>query len=147
MQRHLRAIFCLSVFRILVELVLGAWITLVALVWDGENGPSFLSYHSTARPESGDREAFFILGGGLVLLGLIRLAQALGAVRLYSWARGLGLGLGGLDFLTPLTLPLGLWALLVYRHPDTRRIFRMGLSAGASSPPGKDSAGDDENNG
>ena len=157
MQRHLRAIFYISLLRVLAELALGTWITLVALVWDSENGPRFLTYHYTARPESGDREAFFILGGGLILLGAIRLAQALGSARLLDWARRLGLCLGWLDFLTPLTLPLGLWALLVYRHPDTRQffsgglsarqLFRGGLSEGASSPPGEDSAGDDESAG
>ena len=147
LQRHLRAIFYVSLLRVLAELALGTWITLVALVWDSENGPRFLTYHYTARPESGDREAFFILGVGLMLLGMIRLAQVLGSARRLCWARSLGLGLGWLDFLTPLTLPLGLWALLVYRHPDTRQLFRRGLSEGASSLPGEDSAGDDESAG
>ena len=147
LQRHLRAIFYISLLRVHAEVALGTWITLVAQVWDSENGPSFLAYHYTARPESGDREAFFILGGGLMLLGAIRLAQVLGSARRLCWARRLGLGLGWLDFLTPLTLPLGLWALLVYRHPDTRQLFRRGRSEGASSPPGEDSAGDDESAG
>jgi hypothetical protein len=62
-----------------------------------------------------------------MLLGLLRAAQLLAAVRPFPWSRRLGQCLGVLDFLTPLTLPLGLWALLVYRHPDTRQIFSRGL--------------------
>ena len=121
LQRHLSIICVVSLIRVLAELALGVWISLVALGWDGEG---FLSYHHTARPEAGDRVAFYILGGALLLLGLIRLVQVAGAFGVRSWARVLGQWLGWLDFLTPVTLPLGLWALQVYRHPDTRQAFR-----------------------
>lgn len=129
MQRHLKAIHCVAFFRFLLELGLGGWITLVAVGWAGEGGGEFPTYHSSARPEPGDREAFFILGGALALLGLLRLVQLAAASRRLSWSRRLGQCLGVLDFITPLTLPLGLWALLVYRHPDTRHLFHREPSA------------------
>ena len=128
MQRQLLIICVVSLTRVLAEFALGAWISLVAVGWDGEG---FLAYHHTARPESGDREAFYILGGGLLLLGLIRLVQVAGALAVRSWARVLGQWLGWIDFLTPLTLPLGLWALQVYRHPDTLQAFRRRRPASA----------------
>ena len=112
---------------------LGVWITLVAVGWAGEAGGWLPAYHSSARPEPGDRGAFFVLGGALMLLGLLRATQLLGAARPFPWSRRLGQCLGALDFLTPLTLPLGLWALLVYRHPDTRQIFSRGLRGDAES--------------
>ena len=68
-----------------------------------------------------------------MLLGLLRAVQLLAAARPFPWSRRLGQYLGMLDFLTPLTLPLGLWALLVYRHPDTRQIFSRGLRDAAES--------------
>lgn len=122
-MQSLSIICVVSLIRVLVEFALGIWISLVALGWDGEG---FLAYHHTARPEAGDREAFYILGGALLLLGLLRLVQVAGAFGVRSWARVLGQWLGWLDFLTPVTLPLGLWALQVYRHPDTRQAFRRG---------------------
>lgn len=128
MQRHLQIICVVSLLRVLAEFALGAWVSLVALGWDGEG---FLAYHPTARPEGGDREAFYILGVGLLLLGLIRLVQVVGVFAVRSWARVLGQWLGWVDFLTPLTLPLGLWALQVYRHPDTIQAFRPRQAASA----------------
>jgi len=128
LQRHLQIICVVSLLRVLAEFALGAWVSLVALGWDGEG---FLAYHPTARPEGGDREAFYILGGGLLLLGLIRLVQVTGVFAVRSWARVLGQWLGWVDFLTPLTLPLGLWALQVYRHPDTIQAFRPRQAASA----------------
>ncbi len=140
MQRHLQIICLVSFLRVLAEFALGAWISLVALGWDGE---SFLAYHPTARPEVGDREAFYILGGGLLLLGLIRLVQLVGTLLLLilngrlvcAWARVLGQWLGWVDFLTPLTLPLGLWALQVYRHPDTVQAFSRRQPSSADQAP------------
>ena len=128
MQKHLQIICVVSLLRVLAEFALGAWVSLVALGWDGEG---FLAYHPTARPEVGDREAFYILGVGLLLLGLIRLVQVVGGFAVGSWARVLGQWLGWVDFLTPLTLPLGLWALQVYRHPDTIQVFRPRQAASA----------------
>ena len=133
LQRHLKAIHCVTFFRLLLELGLGVWITLVAAGWAGGAGGWLPTYHSSARPEPGDREAFFVLGGALVFLGLLRAVQLLAAARPFPWSRRLGQCLGLLDFLTPLTLPLGLWALLVYRHPDTRQIFSRGLRGDAES--------------
>ena len=121
-MQSLSIIYLVSLIRVLADFALGIWISLVALGWDGEG---FLAYHHTARPEAGDRGAFYILGGALLLLGLLRLVQVAGAFGTRSWARVLGQWLGWLDFLTPLTLPLGLWALQVYRHPDTRQVFRQ----------------------
>ncbi|MEC8895505.1 MAG: hypothetical protein VX675_04205 [Planctomycetota bacterium] len=128
MQRPLQIICLVSILRVLAEFALGTWISLVALGWDGEG---FLAHHPTASPEAGDREAFYILGVGLLLLGLIRLVQVVGVFAVGSWARVLGQWLGWVDFLTPLTLPLGLWALQVYRHPDTIQAFRPRQAASA----------------
>ncbi len=135
LQKHLQIICVVSLLRVLAEFALGAWVSLVALGWDGEG---FLAYHPTARPEGGDREAFYILGMGLLLLGLIRLVQVagvlavlVGVLAVRSWARVLGQWLGWVDFLTPLTLPLGLWTLQVYRHPDTIQAFRPRQAASA----------------
>ena len=69
-MQSLSLICVVSLIRVLVEFALGIWVSLVALGWDGEG---FLAYHHTARPEAGDREAFYILGGALLLLGLLRL--------------------------------------------------------------------------
>ena len=132
MQKHLQIICVVSLLRVLAEFALGAWVSLVALGWDGEG---FLAYHPTAHPEVGDRAAFYILGVGLLLLGLIRLVQVVGVFAVGSWARVLGQWLGWVDFLTPLTLPLGLWALQVYRHPDTIQAFRPRQAASADQVP------------
>ena len=62
-MQSLSIICVVSLIRVLVEFALGIWVSLVALGWDGEG---FLAYHHTARPEAGDREAFYILGGALL---------------------------------------------------------------------------------
>ncbi len=64
---------------------LGVWITLVAVGWAGEAGGWLPTYHSSARPEPGARGAYFVLGGTLVLLGLLRSAQFQAAARPFHW--------------------------------------------------------------
>ncbi|MBN1441270.1 MAG: hypothetical protein JXA90_01110 [Planctomycetes bacterium] len=83
----------------------------------------FARLHPTGEPEPGDRLAFGILGGALLLFGGLRIAQSFGALLVRERARKLGLFLAIFDFLTPVTLPLAFWSLVVYRHPDTRDHF------------------------
>lgn len=98
-------------------------------------GPFFLykaqtltrdSYESTwVTPDVPAFDAAVLFGVGAVLLagGIARLIQALGAVRVKPWARKLGLALGLFDIanivLFPVSMALGLYAVVVYRHPDT----------------------------
>jgi hypothetical protein len=55
---------------------------------------------------------------------VIRCAQALFSLRAVEWGRRLGLILACVDFVTPVTLPIALWGLIIYRHPDTRDYFQ-----------------------
>jgi hypothetical protein len=98
-------------------------------------GPFFLyksqtltkdSYGSTwVTPDVPVFDAAVLFGVGAVLLagGIARLIQALGAVRVKPWARKLGLALGLFDIanlvLFPVSMALGLYAVVVYQHPDT----------------------------
>jgi hypothetical protein len=69
-----------------------------------------------------------LLGGLCVALAMLRLAQGIGALRVWTWARAAGLILGAFDLsnllLFPVSTALGLYALVVYRHPETVERFR-----------------------
>jgi hypothetical protein len=140
MREHVRAIFVVSIVRSILEAVGGVWVLLVAWRW-GESAGTGLSalvpgHHPDARPAVGDREAFVILGCVLILFGVARFVQSLNSLFVKEWARKFGQVLAIVDFFTPLTLPLGLWALLVYRHPDTRDHFRQREPALSASTGG-----------
>ena len=128
MSEHVRAIFVVSIVRSVLESVGGVWVLLVAWRWSEPAGSGLSAFvpghHPDARPEVGDREAFVILGCILILLGVARFVQSLNSLLVREWARKFGQVLAIADLFTPLTLPLGLWAFLVYRHPDTRDHFR-----------------------
>ena len=136
MSEHIRAVFVVSILRSIIELLGGVWVLLVSWSWSSpaRDGLARLvpGHHPDARPVGGDREAFVILGCALILLGVARFVQSLSSLRVKEWARRFGQVLAILDFVTPLTLPLGLWALLVYRHPDTRDHFRERRPASAT---------------
>ena len=128
MNEHVRAIFAVSMLRSALEAFGGIWVLLVAWRWGADLGDGLgrlvPTFHTGARPLPGDRAGFVILGALLVVIGVARFCQSLGSHQCKEWARRLGQGLAILDFATPITLPLGLWHLLVYRHPETRERFR-----------------------
>jgi hypothetical protein len=128
MIEHLSAIFVVSVLRAVVEAALGAYILLVSWRWEATWAEGWLQYVPGVRPGAqplpGDRGAFVAIACVLLVLGAVRFVQALHAFLRREFARRFGQALAIVDFLTPLTLPLGLWCLIVYRHPDTRDFFR-----------------------
>jgi hypothetical protein len=125
MVEHVRRIGMVSLARAILELVLGAYLLLVATRWGGEGWPVWWpTYHHGAKPLSGDRAAFYAGGALLVVFALLRSIQAVLSLRVRDWGRRVGLWLAIFDFATPVTLPLAFWSLVVYRHPDTRDYFR-----------------------
>ena len=129
MIEHLRAIFVVSVVRSVIEGLGGIYVLLVAWRWgeafdDGSWARFIPTYHSEAKALPGDRTGFVVLGLLLLIFGVLRFSQSLSAFVYKEWARRSGQILAIFDFLTPFTLPLGLWALIVYRHPDTFDHFR-----------------------
>jgi hypothetical protein len=126
MLEHVRAIGIVALVRSLcLELPLGIYILLVAARW-GESGfPAWWpSFSQGAKPLPGDRLAFLLFGAALLALALVRLAHAVSSLQVREIGRRLGLLLAGVDFLTPITLPLAFWSLVAYRHPETREFFR-----------------------
>ena len=98
-------------------------------------GPFFLyksqtltrdSYGSTwVTPDVPAFDAAVLFGVGAFLLagGLARLVQAAGVLLSKPWSRKLGLALGVFDIVNlvffPVSMALGLYAVVVYQHPDT----------------------------
>jgi len=82
-----------------------------------------------------DSWAFRIGGCALLVLSAAFLIQGVGALLSRPWARRLGLALAAIDLvnllLFPLSTALGLYGLVVYRHPDVRDWFER---PGAAAP-------------
>ena len=74
-----------------------------------------------------DRTSFYVIGIVWVGLALLRVIQAIQAFRGKPSARVFGLGLAIWDIvnlpLLPVSTALGLYGLVVYRHPDTMVFF------------------------
>jgi hypothetical protein len=70
-----------------------------------------------------DSAVLFGVGAFLLAGGLARLVQAAGVFLSKPWSRKLGLALGVFDIVNlvffPISMALGLYAVVVYRHPDT----------------------------
>jgi len=81
-----------------------------------------------------DSWAFRICGCALLVLSAAFLIQGAGTLLLRPWARRLGIALAAIDLvnllLFPLSTTLGLYALVVYRHPDVRDWFERPGTAG-----------------
>ena len=129
MADYVRVTFVVSVVRSFLEIIAGIWVLLVVAQWqpwtDGFGGFR-IGFHPEARPDGGDKTAFTVLGAALLAFGVVRFVQALNVFRAREWSRRATIVLAAFDFLTPVTLPLGLWYLKVYRHPDTKDHFRKG---------------------
>jgi len=80
-----------------------------------------------------DSWAFRIGGCTLLVLSAGFLIQGVGALRSRPWARRLGFALAAIDLvnliLFPLSTALGLYGLVVYRHPDVRDWFERTAAA------------------
>lgn len=143
MRRQVSALGAVALVRAVLEILLGGYLIAVAVHWSGASWPSI---HLDAKPVVGDREAFFAFGGVLIVLSLLRTAQALASLRAAEWGRRAGIVLAVFDLATwwvgfPFTLVIVLfafWSLYVYRHPDTRGYFQAGArnanAKGARAP-------------
>ncbi|MEM7234120.1 MAG: hypothetical protein AAF517_18225 [Planctomycetota bacterium] len=120
MAEHVRAIGIVSILRSLVEQGLGGYLLATAYLWKAGSG----FFELRGVPDSADRTTFFAVGLFLCLLSMVRFVQAVQSLRVRDWARRLGLWLGSIDFILPITLPFALWSFVVYRHNDTRDYFR-----------------------
>ncbi len=123
MTAQIAALSIVLLVRCLIEFLLGLFIVLVTIFWTN-GGPALFSVKDGAEPQSYDRLGLAILGGVLLAVACVRFAQALSSLRAREWARKVGLWLAVLDLATPLTLVLGIWTFVVYRHPDTREHFK-----------------------
>ena len=66
-----------------------------------------------------DRAVFGALGALCLVLAPLRVSQGLLALRAQPTARRLGMALAVIDLPNPLLMPLGLYGIVVYRHPET----------------------------
>ena len=160
MMEHVRALGIVSLVRSVLELLAGLYLLLVVSIWSGPVYPDailspgasrqeepvfveaitnwfgnrFARLHPSGEPEPGDQMALGIIGGLLVLFGGLRSVQSFCTLLVKDWARKIGLFLAVFDFVTPVTLPLAFWSIVVYRHPETRDYFtRRGRPAAATT--------------
>ena len=117
---HIRVLSVVLLVRAFIEGLAGTYLVLMAAEWSAASGWLRLR----GKPEPGDQEVFRAIGIALIVIGCLRLVQAIGSLRVREWARKAGLVLAALDFLTPVTLPFAFWALVVYRNQETRDYFR-----------------------
>lgn len=120
MIEHVRVLGAVLFVRALAEIGLGLYLVLVSRM--GSAASRWLRLH--AVPEPGDLEVFLALGAFLLLLASARLVQATCSLLTLEWGRRAGIFLALFDFVTPVTLVLAFWALVVYRHPETRDCFQ-----------------------
>ncbi len=129
MAEHVKVLAVLGIARALAALLVGG------LLISKAGGLSLADYGSSRGAlemgsiDAGDREdlgfdqrAFAALGALCVAFAVIRTVQGIGVLRTVRWARPLGLGLAVFDALNlalfPLSTALGLYGLVVYRHPE-----------------------------
>ena len=75
-----------------------------------------------------DQSTFFLVGWLCLFLALLRITQAIAALRAVRWARSFGLGLAIFDIfnlvLFPVSTALGLYVFIVYRSPEAVAHFK-----------------------
>lgn len=120
MAEHVRMLARIGLLRALLGIALGPILLYKSGALTRE------SYGSTwVTPDVLAFDAAVLLGVGAFLLagGIARLIQASGALLSRPWARRFGLALGVFDIVNlaffPISMALGLYAVVVYRHPDT----------------------------
>jgi uncharacterized membrane protein (DUF2068 family) len=135
MSEHVRVLGIIGIVRAVFGLALGILLlmkaTRLALPdYDADRG-ALQGYHADEHDEADlafDRVAFCAVGGVCLAFAVMRLVQGIGALITARWARSRGLGLAVFDVINlalfPLSTALGLYGLVVYRHPETAERFR-----------------------
>lgn len=135
MVEHVKVLAAIGIVRALVAFVLGFVLISKAdrlsLRDYYDDRGALESYHSGERDKEDldfDRIALSVVGGACLGFAALRLAQCAGSLFSARWARFCGLGLAVFDvinlLLFPLSTALGLYSLVVYRHPETAERFR-----------------------
>ena len=124
MAEHIRRLAWIGVARSILAILIGSLLVVKA----EKLGQSSYGYtRVTVETVAFDQLAFRWLGGLCFFFACLRMAQAGLALVRNSWARPLGLSLALFDIvnlcLFPVSTALGLYALVVYRHPDTLDYF------------------------
>jgi hypothetical protein len=124
MAEHVRTLGWIGVVRAVLGMLLGPYLVYKSLTLTRE---SYGSTPVTQEVLAFDAAVFLGIGAFLAASGLVRLVQAVGALGSRPWARRAGLALGVFDILNlaffPVSMSLGLYAVVVYRHPDTQDRF------------------------
>ena len=127
MVEHVIALGWINLTRALLGLAFGG-----ILLWRAK-WPREISVYVPDENFSFDQYAFLVVGTLSIVLAHLRAAQGIGTFLLRRWSRLLGLALALFDIanlvLFPLSTALGLYGLVVYRHPDTFEQFRSGDQA------------------
>jgi len=135
MVEHIKVLGFLGVARALIALALGVVLLVKAErldLRDYETTRFALDApHTEARHGEHlkfDRVAFRVVGAACLLLAALRLAQGVASLRTCRWARFAGVCLAGFDIanlaLFPLSTTLGLYGLVVWRHPECEQRFK-----------------------
>lgn len=139
MAEHVVVLGILGIARSVLGLVLGVWLILVAR----DLGPeSYETVRPSAETVEFDRAAFRTIAVASLVLAPLRAIQGALALKRKRFARASGLALAAVDLLNlaifPVSTALGLYGLVVYRHPTTaeylgcRRAAADKLTAGSS---------------
>ncbi|HVR74366.1 MAG TPA: hypothetical protein VMT52_08540 [Planctomycetota bacterium] len=122
MVEHVIALGWINLVRAILGLAFGG-----ILLWRAQWPLESMVYGSDENL-SFDRYAFLVVGTLTIVIAHLRAAQSIGSFLLRRWGRVLGLALALFDIanllLFPLSTALGLYGLVVYRHPDTLDHFR-----------------------
>lgn len=122
MVEHVIALGWINLVRAILGLAFGG-----ILIWRAYSPLESQAYVSDEN-FSFDQYAFLVVGTLTIVIAHMRAAQSIGSFLLRRWGRVLGLALALFDIanliLFPLSTALGLYGLVVYRHPDTRDQFR-----------------------
>jgi hypothetical protein len=133
MLEHVKILSAIGVVRAL----LGAALGVVLLVKAGNlRTPDYLPRRELSRAPTAeetetmrfDEVVFRVGGAACLLIAIARLTQGIGAFCAAAWARRGGLALAAFDIanltLFPLSTALGLYGLVVFRHPEAVEWFR-----------------------
>lgn len=120
MAEHVVVLGILGIVRSVLGLALGAWLILAARDLSPE---SYEAVRPSAETVEFDRAAFLAIAAASWLLAPLRALQGALALKRKRFARPSGLALAAVDLLDlalfPVSTALGLYALVVYRHPTT----------------------------
>jgi hypothetical protein len=117
---HVVILGVISLVRSVIECAAGVYLIVAADRWSIGNA----LFELRAIPDDADRLTFSVVGQVLVALAIVRAVQSIGSLDWRDWARKLGIALGAVDLLLPVTLPLALWSFVVYPNQETRDRFR-----------------------